>query len=421
MRIHLACIVTMLLLFLGAEWIVDPTVDSPLNDDWSYAHSVLQLQQTGKIDIGYWPAMTLVAHILWGNCFVSLFGFSHLVLRISTLCLSAVTIVLLYILLFRLSRRCLCSVFTTLFLVFNPIWFLLSNSFMTDVPFLFAVTLALYSAQQVITKNNNFHLLVFSVACMYALLIRQFGMALPVAWFIFTCFSVITRRIRLRQAVLYLVPVLLSALTYLVFERWVVDHLPEGSAYQSASRITKDLRGICSKFSENFVHRFSQSLLYLGLFLLPLTAYGAYARLKEGSWRQGWLLVIPAVAVSVLLVRQLHQFPIGNSLYNCGLGLQSVYDVTVLQTNTSHTYSAFFESGVEFFGMLGAVGLLILMTSGIRPMIRPLAKDQVNHAFDGFLVLMAQVHLTVAVAGIVVVPAFFREETCPGCGVFLPV
>src|ERR1041384_3492324 len=75
----------LVFLFAICETFVMPLGNFPLNDDWSYANSVKILSENGRIDIGAWPSMTLLTHIVYGYLFTSLFGFSFSVLRLSTL------------------------------------------------------------------------------------------------------------------------------------------------------------------------------------------------------------------------------------------------------------------------------------------------------------------------------------------------
>lgn len=411
---HLTHIALLLLVFAVCEYFICPTVVSSLNDDWSYKHSVIYLQETGKIDIGYWPAMSLVAHILWGNLFVSLFGDSHFVLRCSTLCLSAFTIVLLYSLSFRYYGSFRASLLTTLFLIFNPLWFLLSNSFMTDVPFLFWTMLGIYCAEKMIMGGRYLYVIGFSIACVQSILIRQFGMALPASFLIFGLIAVLTKRINFRQAAMILLPVCLSVITYVAFENWIPGHLPEVSAYQSASNLTKDLSGLFQRASETFVHRFSQTLFYLGLFIGPFCVSAAYLSLKDRSWVQKLIVLVPALAVVFFMIPQIMRFPIGNSFYNCGLGLQSLYDVTLLQTNKSHTYSTAFEFLVEFLGALGGISLSVLVIGGVQSFITRLLTKQKIHLFKVFLVLFALAYFLL----VCISQSFFDRYTLP---LLLPV
>jgi hypothetical protein len=117
-----------------------PLQDAPFIDDWTYAWSVEHLLRTGELKILDWSASLNVAQVLWGALFCAPFGFSFTALRLSTWVSSLLALVGLHTLLRELgaSRR---DTLTGVALVcFYPVFFILSFSFMTDVPFVAMVT-----------------------------------------------------------------------------------------------------------------------------------------------------------------------------------------------------------------------------------------------------------------------------------------
>ena len=135
---------SLLGIFLLAELIVNPTGEFPLNDDWSYAKSILTWIKEGRYDLGEWPAMTLVAHLAWGLLFTKIGGFSFFVLRLSTLVSSFIGIWFLFKIIRKISKSALVAFTGSLVLLFNPIYFNLSNTYMTDVNFNTLLLLACY-------------------------------------------------------------------------------------------------------------------------------------------------------------------------------------------------------------------------------------------------------------------------------------
>ena len=77
--------------------LTNPIAESPFNDDWSYAHTVKILQETGKLTYNGWAAASVIAQAYWGLLWVKMFGFSYTVLRLSTLPLAAGAISLCYL------------------------------------------------------------------------------------------------------------------------------------------------------------------------------------------------------------------------------------------------------------------------------------------------------------------------------------
>ena len=83
-------------IWLLAILLINPMGEFPLNDDFSYARSTLNLSEGGILRYDPWLSMTLLAQVLWGTAFCKLFGFSFTVLRCSTLVLGWVGLVHLH-------------------------------------------------------------------------------------------------------------------------------------------------------------------------------------------------------------------------------------------------------------------------------------------------------------------------------------
>jgi hypothetical protein len=116
----------------------------PFNDDWSWALTVKNLHETGHMVYNGWSSPSVIAQAYWGLLWVKVFGFSFNVLRVSSLPLSAGAIAMCYALARRVGLTAALSVFITLTLGLSP-WFLpLASTFMTDVPGLFFMLLAMY-------------------------------------------------------------------------------------------------------------------------------------------------------------------------------------------------------------------------------------------------------------------------------------
>jgi 4-amino-4-deoxy-L-arabinose transferase-like glycosyltransferase len=82
--------------------------------------------------------------VYWGALVIKLFGFSFLVLRLSTAPFAAGCAVLLFSICSRLGLNSRNALLGTLTVVLSPIFIPLAASFMTDVPALFWIFLALY-------------------------------------------------------------------------------------------------------------------------------------------------------------------------------------------------------------------------------------------------------------------------------------
>jgi dolichyl-phosphate-mannose-protein mannosyltransferase len=112
-----------------------PLQDTPFIDDWVYAWSVEHLLRTGDIKILDWSVSQNVAQVLWGALFCAPFGFSFTALRVSTWVASLLGLLGLHTLLRELGAKRADALVGVALVAFYPVYFILSLSFMTDVPF----------------------------------------------------------------------------------------------------------------------------------------------------------------------------------------------------------------------------------------------------------------------------------------------
>jgi hypothetical protein len=153
-------------------------VEVPIIDDWTYAWSVEHFLETGELRMLEWSAHYPLAQILWGALFSRLLGFSFAVLRLSTLLLAWAGLLALYGTLRELGVRPLLAGLGTLMLWCNPVFFVLSHSFMTDVPFVSLMNAALLGYVRWVKHGRTWDLGLGSVLALLAFLIRQLGAAL---------------------------------------------------------------------------------------------------------------------------------------------------------------------------------------------------------------------------------------------------
>jgi len=146
-------------------------VEVPLIDDWTYAWSVEHFLQTGHLRVLEWSTVYPLAQILWGALFSRLLGFSFAVLRLSTLVLAWAGLLALYGMLRELGTRPLLAGLGTLLLWCNPVFFVLSHSFMTDVPFVSVMNAALFGYVRWVNRGRTWDLGLGSVLAMLAFLI----------------------------------------------------------------------------------------------------------------------------------------------------------------------------------------------------------------------------------------------------------
>jgi hypothetical protein len=81
-------LVAMSGIILATTFLAYVPAEVPIVDDWTYAWSVEHFLRTKTLRMLEWSAHYPLAQILWGVLFSQLFGFSFVVLRLSTLVLA---------------------------------------------------------------------------------------------------------------------------------------------------------------------------------------------------------------------------------------------------------------------------------------------------------------------------------------------
>ena len=154
----------------------------PLIDDWSYARGAYSFSRGLGINYQGWSSMPLLGQWAWSVPFLAVLGESHLTLRLATLVLSWLGLWGFYDLLRRQGKATPgVAAFATACLGWNPYFFLLSGTFMTDVPALALglMTLALYARA---IESGRLPTLAAAVAVgLAAVATRQNAVAAPMA------------------------------------------------------------------------------------------------------------------------------------------------------------------------------------------------------------------------------------------------
>jgi len=275
-------------LWLLAVLIVNPLGDFPLNDDWAMSRSVKHLVEHGD----YLPtgalAMTLIMHVFWGALFCIPHGFSFTAVRISTLVLSLVGVLGLYVLIRQLDRPRWLAMICALTLGFNPVYFSLANTFMTDVPFTAWEILACLFFVRYLQRQKNPDLWIATTLAIAALLIRQLGLAIPMAFGVAFLFKHGFKKHSWFRASL---PAILTAATLIIFNHWLRASGRAVGSYnlQLGQMVGKSKHPLTLPL--NFAHYGWVMLMYLGLFLLPIFATVKFNRQTEQEKSRSAVLV----------------------------------------------------------------------------------------------------------------------------------
>ncbi len=284
-----------LALLAAVEW----NLNYPLNDESVYARAVNVMLTTGKLGCEGCTSSALVL-ILYGTFLSSIFGYSLTVLRFGAMFLGATGIALTYILLIKFGAKKKIAVLISLLMLVNPIYYSASRLFMTDIMFFVLALLAviLYEMWQ---ENNK--LRYFAAACFVstlAVLTRQIGLLLPIAFVIISFVS--NKKLDAKHFALLAIPLL-------AFGGFSAAKFMETENFYEGGLDVRNPIGL----SQDGVYAVWGSLAYLGFLLLPLSILGLEKIIKKDK-RMISITLLLAVTAIILNVFISLQHPIAASM-----------------------------------------------------------------------------------------------------------
>jgi 4-amino-4-deoxy-L-arabinose transferase-like glycosyltransferase len=155
--------------------------DVPLIDDWTYAWTVEHLLRTGTFRVLDWSSTSPLSQAVWGAAWSAVLGSSFASLRLSTIALALAGSWALYLTLRELGARSGLALAGSLGLAMNPVFVLLSASFMTDVPFVALTAIALLCYVRAATRNRVALVWWAGMWSLLAFLTRAVGVVMPAA------------------------------------------------------------------------------------------------------------------------------------------------------------------------------------------------------------------------------------------------
>jgi hypothetical protein len=168
----------VLALYLAAVFAVNPFRECPVRDDWAYSWSAWKLVDTGHYQAHDWASANAPFQAGWGAAFCLLFGKSFIALRWSTIVLAVLGLVAFRALAREhgLSRG--AADLLTLCVASCSIFFKLSLSYMSDIPFASLLTIAVLFYTRAVRRMRLADWIAGSLAAAAAVGTRQFGVVL---------------------------------------------------------------------------------------------------------------------------------------------------------------------------------------------------------------------------------------------------
>jgi hypothetical protein len=341
------------LLWCASLAVINPRGDFPLNDDWVYGQTVKGLMATGH----YHPPgeeTTLITNVLWGLLFCLPAGFSYNALRLSTLVMSLLGIFGTYFLMRELRAPRRSAVMAALLLGFNPIYYAMSNTFMTDVPCTAIVVIAALFLVRNLRNGSDLDLFVGTILVVASTLSRQIAVAVPLA---FAVAFVLRRGITGRSILRAVTPAVLSLIAMLAFKQW----LGERSTLE-AWRTGQLLHAAASPGAllRSLVLNTYYGLFYLGWFLLPvlilvMTRITPSHRKKVLAFSIAPIGAVAAIVGRFICLHQNVVMPLaGNVIIRSGIGPLTLRDACELHLNLPSALPVGFWLAVTVAGLVGA-------------------------------------------------------------------
>jgi len=372
----------LVLLWVVMLCIANPIGNFPLNDDWQYARPVWYLINKGYYFSPDAYSPIIISQVFWGALFCLPGGFSFNTLRVSTLVLSLAGILVFYFLLLKSSKNEKLSFLGALLLTANPLYFSLSNSFMTDVPFVAFSLFSIYFFFGFLESTKRMHLVVATLFAIAATLIRQFGVVIPIA---FALVSIIKNRPKLMQWGISILPAIVTSVALVFGLLWLKHIGSELKPYYGRSLF--DLIKVPGDIFDNSLSRSALLLLYSGFFLFPLLLYTTWNCLSGITKRQKIVMFIVVAIFTPLLLIRCMQLPYKNVFDTYGIGpftLKGKDDMIHPNPDFPHTLLLLFQ----IVAFVGAIMLLIHLGKILLDIIRAYrSKDYSKSLFEQLFIL----------------------------------
>jgi Dolichyl-phosphate-mannose-protein mannosyltransferase len=260
--------------YLVAVAAVNPLRECPVLDDWAYASTVRHLLRTGEYKLDDWVAPNMPFQALWGGLFGLVLGDSYVTLRLSTIVLTVIGLVAFRALAREHGLSGTAANLLTFCLASSSLFFRMSLSFQTDVPFVVTliVALLLYTrALQVMSMPAWTSAAVAGAAC---ILTRQFGAAIVAALVVLWIFD----RERFARLKYYAIGLSLPLIAVV----WQLDRGLFHANWAAESHLFRQkLFFAQGHFLRNLPWRPTVLMEYQALWLVPLVLLAAWRAARE--------------------------------------------------------------------------------------------------------------------------------------------
>lgn len=309
---------------------INPLGEFALNDDWVHTDTIRHWVETGEFRMLPFAGPTFYVPILYGSLLVKLFGFSFSLLRISTLAITLALLLLYYALLNKITKNPLWSFISVLLLWFNPIFYNLTFTFMSDVPALFLFIAALYCYWRGFDEQKPALIFIGSLISITGFYTRQTNILLFAASGIFALTQ--TKHIHFRNILWsFGVPLVIGIAIYIFLMK--NNLLPQGTALHILNNPVE--------IGRHALWWIWYSIVYVGFFVMPIF-FGWITKNYKTIKLKNWIVPALAVIIALILRQTLHvQFPYILNIINVnGLGpMHNVLNGSLLPVLSSKVWA----------------------------------------------------------------------------------
>jgi hypothetical protein len=328
--VRYAPLIVAVSLFLISWPVVGLRGDFPLNDDWAYANSVRALVWAHDWRPSGWAAMNLLTQSLWGAPFCALTSCSFEDLRLSSLTATIVVAMFSYLLFELAGAPVWIMTAAVILVVFNPIIYELSYTFMTDVFFAMAATASAYFLIRSLKTDSGRLLILGTFFAVIAILCRQVGICLLAGY-------AVARFLQggrcVRRCATAALPLAVGVLVATAFPAWL----------RHSGRLSPQYNNVVGYIASHSVYgmppvspgNLALFLLYVGLFVSPVLLLTKPIDVAPAGLRRWAPIVVSGAFCAISVIELIHHrelIPKDNSIFlPSGLGPLILHDTAILK------------------------------------------------------------------------------------------
>jgi hypothetical protein len=371
-------------LFLVAEIFIFPNGNFPLNDDWAYALCVKNFVSAGSFSFSFWQAIPNLPSILLGIIFCKIFGFSFVVLRMTSILLTFSSVLLLGHTLGKYHSNKRTVFLILLVFAFNPLVFNLSNTFMPESMLTFLTIACVHFILSHINTQGKAAFVGLSVFSSLAVLSRQSALVIPLS------FVAVNFLLKRKEKWMSFFPLIMSALALFLFTEIAKakDVLPANYGLQ-ANSIFYQLLHPSAWLILKLAYYPLNSLICLGLLLLPisLSFFKEMQQILRSNKYAHLILFFLLIWTTLKLYYAYDTFPCnGNMFYQGGLG---PVIMNGMDTDHLNNHSFGFVCLNSLLSLLGILSCFVIFFK-----LRSLVSNETQKFFALFTFILSFIYLT---------------------------